>query len=264
MKNKLSLVLMICLLGCLQCALAQTTTAEYEAVYTLEEPKSVLVLKKKGNGYHGYIVNEESARKISGEFKDEVLLLTLAEGNDKTVSYAGLDETGNLLITDENLNMAYFIRSEVSVGDMLAEIEKARPDESAGDVQSTAKPAKEPAKNTVAVKGKVLAKYANKKFLHMYTGNGLSEKWAYYLYDDGRFYYRNFTSYMSSDSYSNFSAVMDSDDAGRWAVEVINGAEYLNLYWNSGKTGQMKIQKAEIGYIMNNNKYYLVDHREAE
>jgi hypothetical protein len=112
--------------------------------------------------------------------------------------------------------------------------------------RSAAKPAK----------GKISTKYANKKFLHMYTGNGLSEKWAYYLYDDGRFYYKNFTTYMSNDSYSNFSSVMKSDDAGYWAVELINGVEYLNLNWNDGKVGQLKIQKMEVGYMLNNNKYF--------
>jgi len=253
-----------------QQSIAQSPSYAYEAVYIIEEAKTALVLKKKGAGFTGYFANETAAKKITGSFQEDVLTLVLAEGEDKTISYAALDEAGNLLVTDDNLNMAYFTRTDANVDEVMAGIEKKN-DVSDGNVNiiKTA-PVDEPAAVTETksvskpAKGKVSAKYANKKFLHMYTGNGLSEKWAYYLFDDGRFYYKNFTTYLSSDSYSSFSSVMKSDDAGYWAVEVINGMEYLNLNWNDGKVGQLKIQKMEVGYMLNNNKYFLVGHSEYE
>lgn len=226
-----------------------------------------MVLIKSGKGYSGYLATDEQSKKITGSLKEEVLTLTLAEGNDKTESYAALDENGNLLVTDEQFNMVYFIRTEANVSEVIAGIEGTT-------AAATTKSAEEETSKTPAAavkvaaakpaKGRISAKYANKKFLHMYTGNGLSEKWAYYLFDNGQFYYRNFTTYHSDNAYSNFSTVMSSNDAGTWAVEVIQGVEYLNFNWNDGKTGQLRIQKAEVGYLLNNNKYYLVNHNEYE
>ncbi len=264
MKKLLPLLCFLLLYFSCPLLYAQTPAAEYEGVYLIEEPKTALVLKKKGNGYYGYMINEQVKQKISGVLGEDVLNLTLSEGDDKTINYAGLDAAGNLLITDDNLNMVYFVRSDAKVNELLAEIEKQ--EEAPPSRQAKVREEKTAAAKTVPanIKGTISSKYANKKFLHMYTGNGLSEKWAYYLFDDGRFYYRNFTSYLSSDSYSSFSAVMSSDNAGIWRVEIINGTEYLNLNWNDGKTGQLRIRKEEIGYMLNNNKYYLVNHSEYE
>lgn len=268
MNKKFYLLLASFLLFFMVQGFTQTVSKAYEGVFSMEEPKAILLLKQKGDAYYGYLTDGVRAQRITGAFQDEVLTLVLADGNDKTMSYAALDEAGNLLVTDDQLNMAYFIRAEANVNDLIAKIEQAEnevapaaADGSAADVSAKSPSAKS---TSPSVKGKISPKYANKKFLHLYTGNGLSEKWAYYLFDDGRFYYRNFTSYSSSNSYSNFSAVMNSDDAGRWAVEIINGQEYLNLAWNDGKAGQLKIEKAEIGYLLNNNKYYLVGHEEGE
>lgn len=264
MKRKILFLAILLVLLNNQVLRAQSTDPGYEGVYIIEEPKTVLVLKKKGNGYYGYMINDQMKQKITGVYGDDVLNLTLTEGEDKTINYAGLDAAGNLLITDDHLNMVYFIRSEVNTNELLSEIEKPETPPQTTVQQTKSETAPVAKAVTPNIKGKVSSKYANKKFLHMYTGNGLSEKWAYYLFEDGGFYYRNFTSYLSSDSYSSFSSVMASNDAGKWTVEMINGVEYLNLYWNDGKTGQLRIQKEEVGYRLNNNKYYLVNHREYE
>ncbi|MBK9399612.1 MAG: hypothetical protein IPN36_01785 [Bacteroidetes bacterium] len=270
MRPQLYLIIGMIFLLFSQQSKAQSPSFTYEAVYIIEEAKTALILKKRGAGFIGYFANETEAKKITGAFQDDVLTLILAEGEDKTASYAALDEGGNLLITDDNLNMAYFTRTDANVDEVIAGIEKKQTTtESNSNAIQTNPVDEQPAVNEASsaakpAKGKVSTKYANKKFLHMYTGNGLSEKWAYYLYDDGRFYYKNFTTYMSNDSYSNFSSVMKSDDAGYWAVELINGVEYLNLNWNDGKVGQLKIQKMEVGYMLNNNKYFLVGHSEYE
>ncbi len=270
MRPQLYLIIGMIFLLFSQPSIAQSPSFTYEAVYIIEEAKTALILKKRGAGFIGYFANETEAKKITGAFQDDVLTLILAEGEDKTASYAALDEGGNLLITDDNLNMAYFTRTDANVDEVIAGIEKKQTTtESNSNAIQTNPVDEQPAVNEASsaakpAKGKISTKYANKKFLHMYTGNGLSEKWAYYLYDDGRFYYKNFTTYMSNDSYSNFSSVMKSDDAGYWAVELINGVEYLNLNWNDGKVGQLKIQKMEVGYMLNNNKYFLVGHSEYE
>ncbi len=69
---------------------------------------------------------------------------------------------------------------------------------------------------------------------------------------------------MSNDAYTNFSAVESSNDAGKWNVETKEDIDYLVLNWNSGEQVSLKIQKAELGYLLNGEKYYLVDLEEFE
>ncbi len=182
----------------------------------------------------------------------------MVEGPDKSANYLALDEAGNLWVTDEQLQVIYFTRSTESADELITTIEGQQASAKEGVNAKIETPTSNKSNSMN------MGKYANRKFLHLYTGNGLSEKWAYYLYDHGGFYFRSSNSYMSNNSYSDFSAVSSSNDAGKWNIETKAGVDYLVLSWNSGEQVSLKIQKAELGYLLNGVKYYLVGLDEYE
>lgn len=237
---------------------AQPSKLSFEGVYTLENPSAMLILKNVGDGFKGYISDGQNAYKVAGEMNTDYLRLTRVDDPEKLANYLALDEMGNLLMTDAQMQVIYFTRSTESADELIANIEME---------QDSIKPeltGKSGIPGVTISNHTNRGKYANKKFLHLFTGNGLSEKWAYYLYDHGGFYFRSSNSFMSDDAYTNFSAVESSNDAGKWNVETKEGIDYLVLSWNSGEQVSLKIQKAELGYLLNGEKYYLVGLEEFE
>lgn len=236
----------------------QKNKLAFEGVYLLENPQAVLVLKGNGDEFYGYISDGEHAYKIIGEMTADFLRLIKAEGTDRAVNYLALDENGNLMLTDEQLRVVYFTRSSESVDELITSIEKQR----------AAKKDTKTNKNSDLSKGSPLGKngefYANKKFLHIYTGNGNAAKWAYYLFANGGFYFKSSDSDLSSFSYSDFNLISSDLDAGKWTIEFKEGNEFLVLSWNSGQRLSLQIQKAEFGYLLNGVQYFLVGHEEYE
>ena len=241
----------------------------FEGVYTLENPQAVLVLKGKGDEFFGYISDGQHSYKVIGEMNLDYLRLTKDEGADRAINFLALDENGNLMLTDEQLKVVYFTRSEESVDEVITSIEKQRASErekmSKGNLDQ----------QKVSASEKKLEQYANKKFLHIYDGSGFSAKWAYYLYENGGFYFRSSDSGLSNFNYSDFSFITSDlllrprpmqyiEDVGKWTIEIKEGNEFLVLTWNSGEQVSLQIQKVEFGYLLNGVKYFLVRHEEYE
>jgi hypothetical protein len=233
------------------------STEKFNGVYSMQSPAVVLVLKSTGKVVTGYLADVNNAYRVDGEMSgnDVLTLNTLINGvNNK--SFASLDETGNLLLADEQLNMIYFVRSVENVDSVITGIELALK-----QMEGVAVSEKSPSPVTLTADSR---KYANKKFLHLYTGNGMTEKWAYYLFDDGRFYYRSESSYASGNAFNDFSAALSSNDAGTWKIKSNGTTEELYLHWNSGEQRQLLITKTSKGYRLGNTDYYLVGLDEYE
>lgn len=230
------------------------TSLDFEGVYMMENPIVLLVMTKTGtNLYDGYLSTETAAKHFRGKITHDVLEVRGVEGEDTSVSYCTLDFDKNIRIMDAQLNKVTFKRVNQDPHAVKREVEKyfyGVEDKTAPT--SGAKP---------AASG---SRYAGKKFLHLYTGNGMTEKWAYYLYADGRFLYRADASYISSNAQSDFSSAMNSRDAGTWKVETKNGSETLMLQWNSGQTSRLAITKGSDGYRLDNIKYFLVGMEEYQ
>lgn len=235
---------------------------QFAGVYMLQEPLTVLILKSTKAGYRGFISDGQKALRVAGKMKDDVCVLQLAEGEDKTENYARLDGSGNLFLADGSLNSMYFTRSDVDPVAAYAEIDSLLK-ATAGVQQSSANTAKSSAAGSPDFIF-ATAQYANKKFLHVYTGNGFSEKWAYYLFDNGTFYFKSNASYLSGDAYADFSAATASNEGGRWTVECKGQQETLVLNWNSGEQGRLLIQHTSGGYLLGKTKYFLVGLNEYE
>ena len=107
----------------------QKNKLTFEGVYTLENPQAVLVLKGKGDEFFGYISDGQHAYKVIGEMNLDFLRLTKDEGVDRAINFLALDENGNLMLTDEQLKVVYFTRSEESVDEVITSIEKQRASE---------------------------------------------------------------------------------------------------------------------------------------
>lgn len=220
----------------------------------IEDPIVLLVMTKTGTGlYDGYLSTETAAKHFRGKITHDVLEVRGVEGEDTSVSYCTLDFERNLRIMDAQLNKVLFKRVNQDPHAVKREVEKyfyGAEDKSVN--KADAKPAS------------ANARYAGKKFLHLYTGNGMTEKWAYYLYADGHFLYRADASYISANAQSDFSAAMNSRDAGTWNVETKNGSEILLLQWNSGQTSRLAITRGADGYRLENIKYFLVGMEEYQ
>lgn len=230
----------------------------FEGVYTLENPQVVLVLKEKGDEFYGFISDGQYAYKVIGEMNMDYLRLTKAEGADRAINILALDENGNLMLTDEQLKVVYFTRSSESVDEIINSIEKQKALEKNESILVNS------VQQKVSPTRKNLGQYANKKFLHIYDGSGYSAKWAYYLYDNGGFYFKSSDSGLSNFKYSDFSFIASDLDAGKWTIELKDGIEFLVLTWNSGQQVSLQIQKVEFGYLLNGVKYFLVRHEEYE
>jgi hypothetical protein len=233
------------------------STDKFNGVFSMQNPALVLVLKSTGNAVSGYLADVNNAYRVEGALSGEdVLTLNTLINGENNKSYASLDAAGNLLLTDDVLDMIYFTRSLENVDSVLAAIDQALK-QMAG---STADVDKKPA----TVMDAAAKKYANKKFLHLYTGNGMTEKWAYYLFDDGRFYFRSEASYASGNAFNDFSAALSSKDAGTWQIKGNGTSEELHLRWNTGEQRQLVITKTSKGYRLGNTDYFLVGLEEYE
>lgn len=235
----------------------QPSKLSFEGVYTLETPFAKLILKNIGEVFKGFISDGQNTYEVAGEMNSAYLRLTMVDDPEKLANYLALDELGNLMMTDAQMQVIYFKRSAESADELIALME----------MQRSVKPELKAKKiNTGITISNTInrGKYANKKFLHLYTGVGLSEKWAYYLYDHGGFYFRSSNSFMSDKAHLDYPALESSIDAGKWNVETKEGVDYLLLNWNSGEKVSLKIQKAELGYLLNGEKYYLVGLEEFE
>ncbi|MBL7924741.1 MAG: hypothetical protein JNL88_11130 [Bacteroidia bacterium] len=262
-KPILLLFLLLSLISFCYTSHAQESVA-FEGVYVVEDPPVLLVINKEKSGYAGFVSDGQKVIRMQVVRDKELLILRAAEGEDKTENYASADGAGNLVVTDDQLNMLYFIRSTEDPDLIYAQLEQGLQAAAGGDSEQPKTTASSGKVAEKTADGKIPAKYANRKFLHLYTGNGYSEKWAYYLFGDGRFYFRSNSSYLSNNAFNDFSAAMASDEAGRWAVENENGTEILRLSWNSGESGSLTIHKTEGGYLLNNTKYFLVGLDEYE
>ena len=229
----------------------------FEGVFYVEQPAVILVLQSSKGDFTGYLSDGQQIIPLKGKTNSDHVLEVEAMMNGVTnKSFASLDAAGNLFMADEQLNMLYFTRSQESVAKVMQGFEQALQLAVASDKPAT--------KEQVVPAGKTDNRYADKKFLHLYTGNGLSEKWAYYLLGNGYFYFRSNTSYLSGDAFTDFSAAMSSNDGGTWSVTKEEGVEYLQLNWNTGEKGKLKISRTNDGYLLNNTKYFLVGLREFE
>jgi hypothetical protein len=243
------------LTGILLSSFVWAQTVSFTGVYYVEEPPIVIALVQNKAAVSGKITDGQVILDASGSVEDDVLTLEVRSDEGMEYAYASVDGLGNLWFTDEALNVMYFIRTEDDPAAIIRELNGATAG-SSGNNQNA-----EPASSGQAAKpkGTLSSKYAGKQFLHLYTGNGYSEKWSYYLYPDGHLLYNGGSNYSSSDYSSYFSAVTSNSDAGLWAVEVINGQEYLNFSWNDGKSAHLLITKTNDGYMLNNTRYFLVD-----
>lgn len=237
-------------------ALAQSTD-KFNGVFSIQNPPVVLVLKSTGNAVTGYLADVNNAYRVEGVLSGEdVLTLNTSINGVINKSYASLDGVGNLVLTDEELNMIYFTRSVENVDSVIAEIDQALKQMSGNTAEAIV-----PTSVTIDAAAK---KYANKKFLHLYTGNGMTEKWAYYLFDDGRFYFRSEASYASGNAFNDFSAALSSKDAGTWQIKGNGNIEELHFRWNTGERRQLVITKTSKGYRLGNTDYFLVGLDEYE
>lgn len=233
------------------------STEKFHGVYSVQNPAVVLVLKSTGKVITGYLADANNAYRVDGEMSaDDVLTLNTLINGVNNKSFASLDATGNLLLADEQLNMIYFTRSEENVDSVIAAIDLALKQMAGTQANEKSAPAV-----TLTADSK---KYANKKFLHLYTGNGMTEKWAYYLFDDGRFYYRSEASYASGNAFNDFSAALSSNNAGTWKINSNGSTEELYLHWNTGEQRQLLITKTSKGYRLGNTDYFLVGLDEYE
>ena len=101
----------------------------FEGVHILENPQAILVLKGKGDEFFGFISDGQQAYKVTGEMNMDYLRLIKAEGADRAINFLAMDENGNLMLTDEQLKVVYFTRSEESVDEVITSIERQRASE---------------------------------------------------------------------------------------------------------------------------------------
>lgn len=223
----------------------QLTAQSFEGLYSLQGAEATLLLEARGDQYTGYMQAQGSKTALKGEVKLGILVLMLDDSEDKTQTYGAFDENGLLVLTDDNLNIAYFKKTgNVNTGSAASE----------NAVSSGTAPATVSSTKLSQAAGK----YAGKKFLHMYTGNGYSEKWSYSLFNDGSFLYQGDNSYLSNDASSSFSAVGQNRNSGTWNVSTANGIDYLELFWSDGDKGRLQITRNSEGYLLNKTRYWLV------
>ncbi|MFN8700116.1 MAG: hypothetical protein ACK500_02930 [Flavobacteriales bacterium] len=243
------------LTGILLSSFARTQNVSFTGVYYVEEPPIVIALVQSNTAVIGKITDGQVILDASGSVEDDALTLEVRSDEGVEYAYASVDGLGNLWFTDEALNVMYFLRTEEDPDAIIRELNGATA--SSSGTNQAAQPAS--SGQAAKPKGTLSSKYAGKQFLHVYTGNGYSEKWSYYLYPDGHLLYNSGSNYSSNDYSSYFSAVTSNSDSGYWAVEVMNGQEYLNFSWNDGKSAQLLITKTNDGYLLNNTRYFLVD-----
>jgi hypothetical protein len=229
-------------------------TSSFEGVYLCDNPAAVLVLHATSAGISGFVSDGTTADKLSCTRQAELLVLLSIEHPENGSSYATLDQAGNIWITDNQLRVYYFTRSAESAKEVFEALEKVQLQMAGGST-----PGAQRAQGAHSYSGE----YANKKFLHLYTGNGYTEKWAYYLYDTGIFIYRGSNSYLSG-GYYDFSAATSGNDAGTYIIDKQGNQDVLVLRWNNGNQTRLTITQNQQGYFLNNEKYFLVGLNEYE
>jgi len=217
----------------------------FEGLYSLQGAEATLVLKAQGDQYTGFMLAQGSKTALKGEVQLGILMLMLDNSDDKTMTYGAFDENGLLVLTDDHLNIAYFKKTGSADSEAALAVSSKK-------TETVISPSANGKLSQAA------GKYAGKKFLHMYTGNGYSEKWSYSLFVDGSFLYQGDNSYLSNDASSSFSAAGQSRNSGTWNVSTANGIEYLDLLWSDGDKGRLQITRNSDGYLLNKTKYWLV------
>jgi len=222
----------------------------FKGVYRLEGPAEFYILfKPSGRELTGYMIDPEKAVLIKGEDKGNGMEVRFAEGQDTTVNYVTIDPLGNLALSDGNHISVTFRRTALNADSLFFVIDKAKQENRAPSGSSTAL---------------LPAQYAGKKFLHLYTGNGYTEKWAYYLYADGTFRFKGDNSYVSSGASGDFSGATAATDTGTWEVIMDNSSEILLLKWKDASAKRLRIMRTSNGYELNGVRYFLVAHSEYE
>lgn len=223
----------------------------FEGVFVSEEPPLVLAIRMVDNGVSAYITDGSILEAITCTWQNPTLKMVAKNNPSAGASFASLDANSNVWVTDEQLNTVFFTRRDESIEAVWKELEAAYKGTSVNQTPSETN--KSPQHHS----------YANKKFLHLYTGNGYTEKWAYYLYENGTFYFRSSSAY-SSGGYYDFSAATAGNDGGNYTIEKQSGQEYLTLHWNTGNQTKLRITKTDQGYLLDNEKYFLVGLNEYE
>jgi hypothetical protein len=223
----------------------------FTGVFRMEgRSEYILSLKKAATAYRGYFGEIATAEKIQGNVKGDFMEVRFSEGEDSTVNYLFPDAAENLQLTDGVTTAVTFIRTTWDPDSFIKVMEMNR---GAGVKESK-----------TPIPGSAASRYAGKKFLHLYTGNGYTEKWAYYLYTDGTFRFSGDNSYVSSDASTTFSGATATAESGTWDVVSANGAETLVLNWRDGTTKRMPILRNANGYDLNGTRYFLVGLTEYE
>ena len=223
----------------------------FEGIYVSEEPALVLAMRMHGNSMAAYITDGNTLEPLTCTWQNPALKLVASQQASAAPSFATLDDAGNLWLTDEQFNVVYFIRNGESLDAVWKELETAY------------KATNTPAAQQESPQTTNTESYASKKFLHLYTGNGYTEKWAYYLYDNGTFYFRSSSAY-NSGGYYDFSAATAGNDGGKYSIEKKSDHEYLTLIWNNGQQSSLRITKTDQGYLLNTEKYFLVGLNEYD
>lgn len=216
----------------------------YSGVYELEgQDGFYIVLKKSGKGYVGFTGTSEQAVGIRGDVNGPLLEARFLEGEDSTVNYIVINERNNLQLSDGLFTFFIFRRTPMDADSLYAlfSVNKNK--------------SNDPVTNSATTPSRF---YAGKKFLHLKTGNGYSEKWAYYLYQDGSFRFKGDNSYVNSNASENFSGATANEDAGTWEVVAEENGEFLVLKWTNGQLKRLLIRKTADGYDLNGTRYFLV------
>lgn len=222
----------------------------YTGVYELDGRAGFLiVLKNSGNGYVGFTGTVDEAVGIRGEVYGPMLQVRFMEGDDSTINYIIINEKNDLQLSDGLFTFFIFKRMAMDADSLYARLsEKNKKVEEAVTRPTNA----------------TASRYSGKKFLHLKSGNGYSEKWAYYLYADGTFRFKGDNSYVNANASENFSGATSSEDTGRWDVILEDDIEYLLLQWKNGQSNRLRIIRTAEGYDLNGKGYFLVGHSDYE
>lgn len=232
--------------------------SKYEGLYVMYEPTmAIVMIAPHGTStVKGFITDGATAEAFSATESNGALVILTKENGVTSKTFVSVFDDGHIELFDEMGNTLIFTRTEESAQAAYQEIENALAVMNTENSKTTTAPATQNTPGNSSL-------YADKKFLHLYTGNGYTEKWAYYLYGNGRFYYRSGSSYMSG-GYYDFSAATSGEDGGTYKIVKQGSKEYLYLAWNDGNNTQLLITKTNDGYLLDDVKYYLVGHNEYE
>lgn len=109
---------------------------------------------------------------------------------------------------------------------------------------------------TTALEKQWWQRFAGKRLLYLYTGNGYSEKWHYDLCSDGTYAYADDASYTSG---GNFSAVTANNATGTWRVISRENAVFLLLNSKQNGNREFRLDKRQAAneVALNNKRYFV-------